>query len=1013
MTLTTWKKVETKFCQVLKQNLEKKLMDPVCRQILFEVLGNDFVNKYHSSYTNNPAILNNVRAEKKQHKMAEMKLLITSIIDNILQKKGVRGTKLLSDVDSFSQELENLIDEDLEELSTTKKSKKYQKREMSETYLNKIVSSDGNAFEYVLLEMQSYLVMLSDNLRCTFWLYCLSLKEKTKNKKSKARVEEKFSQLHSQLKYSMQTNEFEKNSNSTYTVVEKIYKEAVFFKHLNSEDNIKSTVVVLNVCDAYGRKFQSEYVYYAAIMKSIFLKNTNNDEEFGMVAMMTEKVLRLCALTADRSSKISNKVIKDIFNSDKEFINYIKNTFVDKSNVAISGRKNGAQGTETFPVLNDVNEFSPYIKQWLLSAFVSILQFDSVFFIWDVLFYYKWENVIFESICIALIGLLKPWFQLCTSKANLEKVFLKEPSCLYLLDIRRALFHVLRKGSFLDIAAMNRNIRFKGEEVKEPRMPTPVVTLPKKSTPDFIPWVPINKDRSDSSLIYKVDLPFDLYIDSVRFMPDNSTIIKVTGKVLNMYLGQKEKSIKFQSFPILDSFWRYPKFNLKQAINLESNPMNPDTVIMMRVYTQEHHSKKICVLGSCLFGPFSNKYGKQAVLRAGGHQVRVRHGVPDPDFNVEHMLASHMDDNPLMPGLTILLRVLPHSKEFVPAPVYESGYYHSEEAQPNESEKKLYEHYKDIGNIGDTIHDKATLLFGQASMSDSTISQLIQQNLQKEGFDVEDFPYQRYVAYNKDHGFMVLVDKVSGLPLFLEGRYLQCLAQVFPGEETKIGNGNTQVVSFVTENLELDSPQRAPDWSDEPKNVKPDYDDQGFILFSLYGLRPRFNSATGKVLDKEGKNPKFNLQHAIAWAAMTCFNRGSVYAGIHHIPLLKGRPSDDIIEKLSYLPLDYICKKFKNQVKVFEAASIEVCIWDGRFSNNECPPLPTHTDLLNISPNPMKYIKASEQKTGATAIDLLKQGMMNQSDFFKHKKEIIKQLNKIFKDNLDEALIKSGFSTMI
>lgn len=52
---------------------------------------------------------------------------------------------------------------------------------------------------------------------------------------------------------------------------------------------------------------------------------------------------------------------------------------------------------------------------------------------------------------------------------------------------------------------------------------------------------------------------------------------------------------------------------------------------------------------------------QQASLRTGGHQVRIRHGVPDPDFTVEHLLASHMDNNPIIPGITILLRVLPHS----------------------------------------------------------------------------------------------------------------------------------------------------------------------------------------------------------------------------------------------------------------------------------------------------------------------------------------------------------------
>lgn len=52
--------------------------------------------------------------------------------------------------------------------------------------------------------------------------------------------------------------------------------------------------------------------------------------------------------------------------------------------------------------------------------------------------------------------------------------------------------------------------------------------------------------------------------------------------------------------------------------------------------------------------------------------------------------------------------------------------------------------------------------------------------------------------------------------MFLEGRYLQCLVQVFPGVDSKLGNGQTQVISFVTNDLELESSQRAPDWSDQP-----------------------------------------------------------------------------------------------------------------------------------------------------------------------------------------------------
>ncbi|GFT71401.1 uncharacterized protein NPIL_555141 [Nephila pilipes] len=377
----------------------------------------------------------------------------------------------------------------------------------------------------------------------------------------------------------------------------------------------------------------------------------------------------------------------------------------------------------------------------LYAGFAAILKPNLLFFIWDQLLLNKWENKILQDISLTLLGLLKPWFMVAKNQNDISRIFLEEPSFLYFLDVRNALMHVQKKKDFLEIPSMNRNVKyFSSEPVPPPPPPPPPppsrkveippkpVIVPKPPIPipvappkpvkpphKLIPWVPYNKEKMKemTSVKNKVDLPFDFYIDSVRFVPDNATVVKITGKVLNMYLGQKEKSIKFQVYPELGSYWHYPKFSFKQAINVENIPMNPDVVIMLRVYTVEHHSKNVCVLGSCLFGPYSNKHGKQATLRVGGHQIRVRHGIPDPDFNVEHMLASHMDDNPIIPGLTILVRVLPHSKGPVPPSEYETNCYRSDLAKPNESENKLYKHYQNSDDISMTVRDKALLLIGQ------------------------------------------------------------------------------------------------------------------------------------------------------------------------------------------------------------------------------------------------------------------------------------------------------------
>ncbi|GIY95593.1 uncharacterized protein CEXT_464971 [Caerostris extrusa] len=200
-----------------------------------------------------------------------------------------------------------------------------------------------------------------------------------------------------------------------------------------------------------------------------------------------------------------------------------------------------------------------YLNKWISSGFAAVLKPNLLFFIWDQLFLNKWENKIFQDICLAFLGLLKPWFMI----AKIEMIF-------------------IRKKDFIEVSHLNRNIKFNSSDpIPKPPSPKPIIVpkpavplpspppppLPKlpdpkpvkpppKLIPKFIPWVPYNKEKTKeiASVKSKVDLPFDLYVDSVRFVPDNATIIKVTGKVLNMYLGQKEKSIKFQVYPELGSF---------------------------------------------------------------------------------------------------------------------------------------------------------------------------------------------------------------------------------------------------------------------------------------------------------------------------------------------------------------------------------------------------------------------------------------------------------------------------
>lgn len=82
---------------------------------------------------------------------------------------------------------------------------------------------------------------------------------------------------------------------------------------------------------------------------------------------------------------------------------------------------------------------------------------------------------------------------------------------------------------------MNRNVKFEKARTPTPPPPPPRIPTPPPPTPPpppkrFIPWVPYDKAKVKETKIVKskLDFPFDLYIDAVRFVPDNATFIKVT-----------------------------------------------------------------------------------------------------------------------------------------------------------------------------------------------------------------------------------------------------------------------------------------------------------------------------------------------------------------------------------------------------------------------------------------------------------------------------------------------------
>lgn len=61
----------------------------------------------------------NVRADEKEKKMAEIKNLVMSVIDGAVQKKGTKNdSKLQSDLSAFSEDINKLISSDIKDQSS-------------------------------------------------------------------------------------------------------------------------------------------------------------------------------------------------------------------------------------------------------------------------------------------------------------------------------------------------------------------------------------------------------------------------------------------------------------------------------------------------------------------------------------------------------------------------------------------------------------------------------------------------------------------------------------------------------------------------------------------------------------------------------------------------------------------------------------------------------------------------------------------------------------------------------
>ncbi|PVD32717.1 hypothetical protein C0Q70_08162 [Pomacea canaliculata] len=227
---------------------------------------------------------------------------------------------------------------------------------------------------------------------------------------------------------------------------------------------------------------------------------------------------------------------------------------------------------------------------------------------------------------------------------------------------------------------------------EQPKLPPKSVTPAKPSPqpPDPDPWVAFSTKTKNPSPTTSRD-PFDFYVDSVRYIPDNASIIKVTGRILKG--GELTSLQDILALPLLQGPARCPAFDFRLLVNSEGKQANPETLLLLRVYTVDMITEKVVVVGSCLLKVFDTTKRKEGLLRVGGHQLRLRSGMPDVRQGISNLKHTDLDFAPAVPACSLLVRLLPCSQDPVPAPLYSSGYYQSSDCQPTISEQRIFASY--------------------------------------------------------------------------------------------------------------------------------------------------------------------------------------------------------------------------------------------------------------------------------------------------------------------------------
>ncbi|ESP04135.1 hypothetical protein LOTGIDRAFT_237550 [Lottia gigantea] len=558
--------------------------------------------------------------------------------------------------------------------------------------------------------------------------------------------------------------------------------------------------------------------------------------------------------------------------------------------------------------------------------------------------------------------------------------------------------------------------------------PTPQPTLSRTSLrEEFKPWVEHQPlAAADNPSPISVKDAFDLYIDQVRYIPDNASIVKVTGRVLQT--GDIDKLNDIAAIPNLDMSARCPVFDYRLCINSSNKQARQDMLVLLRCYTVDIVQETLCVVGNCLV-PLFDQNGK---LLVGGHQLRLREGLPVQN---DKLKASDLDQHIAIPSTSILIRLLPHTKNPIPAPKYSLGYYLSEQCRPNDSEKKIYTSYGIHRAYPQTEREMIKRLqqtekvkTGQSdrSLRDWLIERLDIKKQLSSNEKPQSLSLTRCVRYRVKQGLNIKINQAFGLK---GDYYVHCFARIAPGrkvlgmEPTTEGFGKES--KFITLKHDNESYLMSPVWTSQPEGLHPFYDPYSCLIIQIFGLKLKYkaessHSKPGVVTGMKGEKLNLDMENIIGWSVVPIFEGNSVLTGTHYVPIFKGNPTEEILTEITKNSANLVLRSQTIPKEKYDSASLAVTMWDAHYEFNEIPEFNDYEHLLEAVGNINDYTAVRKKQTGKRYCDfvldslpqkLKKQGTKG-SIYQKEQGFFDSIMSKTFYDLVESALMTAGFGPL-